>query len=1015
MNKPPSDLSFERVADLFAAEIREGKQPAIDRFVNEYSQHAEAIRRLFPVLEMMERRGHPVQDLSESGLLAAEMESLKAIPLKRQFGDFEILREVGRGGMGVVFEARQQSLERRVALKLLPESARLDERRKQRFLQEAQTSGKLHHTNIVPVFGIGEHEDTSYMVMQFIDGRSLDCVIDELSRVRSGETAIRNQTTDGAEAKQSTIVDLLKESRGEISLSKEPSQSPPPPNEAQKIESAFDLDAARSQTYWVHVAKIGFQVSDALTHAHAHNILHRDIKPSNLLIDDSQRVWVTDFGLAKFFESPELTKSGEVVGTLRYMSPEQLAGRADERSDIFALGLTLFELALLRPAYESKEHGVLMRDVLEGNIQPIRSIDHRVPIDLATIIEKCLALDPADRYESAERVTSDLDHFIRGEPVSVRPIGSLRRAWKWCRRRPLIAGLIASLIISILIGFTGIAWQWQKTSSALLESEANLKEANIQTAAAQEHFQQARETVNRFFTVVSQQRLLREPGLQQLRQELLSEAAEYHKEFVNRYRDDDQLQFELAVSLFHIVEIEGSLSADPKILDAIDEPISILEKLAKANPQDHDYKYWKSRCFMLKSKLLRRIDAISSMDTLQDSVKLLEELHKQTPDSWRESNELATQYQMLGLAHESMERATGDTESSTKYYTKSMVLRTELRAKHPDDVSNLIALASLYRDLGISARRQAKNDQAVKNYDLAMNLLQSIVEKHPEDDEARRMLGAVANSVGYFYGQGSDDKSYSNALKYYGISKIHFQLLCERNPMVFEFRDALARAMVGESTVLQVQGKLEESLAGRIQAAEIRQKIVDKNPSASNLRSSWAISLNGVGATLRSLDRIEESIEYHEKAHQQHTLAVSSDPQQPVLRMRLIDGLVQFSRAYSAARDFSRAVASLDDIDEYVTPRFSRAQFLKGRELVMVACRWQDAKEEAEEKEMDFRPEFSQEEILEKAKTAFRKAAKLKFDVAVWSKRDASIEFHKKYSCCTKILEWIETEFGKRE
>lgn len=1005
---------FESIADQFAEDIRAGKEPEVSHYADQYPQHATTIRRLFPVLEMMERRGEPVADVSESGLLAAEMESLNAMPARRHFGDFELLREVGRGGMGIVFEAQQESLERRVALKLLPSSAQFDQRRKQRFLQEAQTSGKLHHTNIVPVFGIGEHDETSFMVMQFIQGQSLDTVIDELSRIRSGKTAIRNQTTDGAQLRQSTVVDWLKDSESSPMSASSNSASGAASSTADSVSASrqLDIDTKQSHSYWKHIAQIGYQVADALSHAHSHNVLHRDIKPSNLLIDDDRRVWVTDFGLAKFFESPELTKTGEIVGTLRYMSPEQIAGKADHRSDIFALGLTLYELAALRPAYNSSDHGGLMKQVVEGHVKSVRSIEPNIPIDLATIINKCVAQLPQDRYASAELVAQDLERFCQGEPVSVRPIGGLRRAWKWCLRRPVVSSLIAALLVSIVVGFSGIAWQWQATRKALAESESNLKEARIQTAAAEEHFQQAREAVNSFFTVISEQRLLREPGFQKLRHELLTEAADYHKEFVARYEDDEELKFELAVSLYRIAEVEGSLVGSPELVKEVAKPIKILDELIEEFPEEKDYLFWKARCLRLKSKFLRRNDAIASLTTLETSVKILEQLAEAFPDEMREKVELAVQYQMLGLAHESMERASGETENSMRYYTKALVLRTEIQAMAPDEITNQVALASVYRDLGIANRRQAKFDKAVQRYVEAMTLLEKIVKENPNDDEARRTYGAVSNSVGFFYGQGSTQEDYDNALKYYELSRQQYQILSERNPLLFEFRDGYARATVGKASVLQVQGKLDEALEARFESASIREKIVTRNPKAANIRSSWAIALNGVGSTLRSLDRIEESIDYHKRAHEQHLLAIQADPAQPVLRMRLVNGLLQFARAYSRDQKFEAAVNALDEIDQHGTKRFSRPYFLKGRELIMIACRWKDMQQQALEEGIEFEPSIEQTELVDQAKAAMKKAHELGFDVVVWSQRDTDFKLHVKYACCDEFLKWLRAEFG---
>jgi eukaryotic-like serine/threonine-protein kinase len=224
------------------------------------------------------------------------------------WGEFRIVREIGRGGMGVVCEAYQGSLNRHVALKFLPEHGNLA-----RFRREAQAAGRLHHTHIVPVFGAGEHRGRHFYVMQYIAGRGLDVVLKERAAAPggSGRPAVRFGARE--------------------------------------------------------VARIGAQVAGALAYAHGQGVIHRDIKPSNLLVDDQEAVWVTDFGLAKVADQKDLTGSGDLLGTLRYMPPEAFEGRYDARGDIYALGMTLYELAALRPAYDEADRARLIRLVTAGD------------------------------------------------------------------------------------------------------------------------------------------------------------------------------------------------------------------------------------------------------------------------------------------------------------------------------------------------------------------------------------------------------------------------------------------------------------------------------------------------------------------------------------------------------------------------------------------------------------------------------------------------------------------------
>src|SRR5262249_19382740 len=250
---------------------------------------------------------------------------------RAQIGDFRIIREVGHGGMGIVYEAEQVSLGRHVALKVPPQKMILDERSKTRFAREAKAAAKLHHTNIVPVFGVGEHDGLPYYVMQFIPGQGLDKVLDELRRLQASPE--RNALT----------VPEFPQAAATLSLLTGADHDPDLPAEAPVTTSGTSLNSSsvilpgqgnapgnrsgQPLSYWQSVAQLGRQVADALEHAHQQGVLHRDVKPSNLLLDAQGTVWVTDFGLAKADDQQDLTHTGDVLGTLRYMPPEAFEGK----------------------------------------------------------------------------------------------------------------------------------------------------------------------------------------------------------------------------------------------------------------------------------------------------------------------------------------------------------------------------------------------------------------------------------------------------------------------------------------------------------------------------------------------------------------------------------------------------------------------------------------------------------------------------------------------------------------
>ena len=227
-------------------------------------------------------------------------------------GDFRILREIGRGGMGVVYEAEQISLNRRVALKVLPFAAIFDDRQLQRFKNEAQAAAFLHHTNIVPVHAVGNERGVHYYAMQYIEGKSFAQIVEELRAA---------------------------------------------PAESSLELSALTKDRSNQSTaYCRAIARLAIQAAEALDHAHQCGVVHRDVKPANLMLDGRAHVWITDFGLASFERNTGLTMTGDLIGTVRYMSPEQAMAKRipiDHRTDIYSLGATLYELLTLTPAHRA--------------------------------------------------------------------------------------------------------------------------------------------------------------------------------------------------------------------------------------------------------------------------------------------------------------------------------------------------------------------------------------------------------------------------------------------------------------------------------------------------------------------------------------------------------------------------------------------------------------------------------------------------------------------------------------
>ena len=386
-------------------------------------------------------------------------------PLER-LGDFRVLRVVGRGGMGVVYEAEQVSLGRRVALKVMAGHRLNDPSQLARFAREAKAAARLHHTNIVPVFGVGEAEGIHYYVMQFIHGQGLDAVLSELKRLEAvQEPPAETREARRGEASATDVAwSLIAGTYSGVggTTANDPSCSSGVTREASANDSldfavvpaTSSLVLSGQSAYTRSVARIGLQAAEGLAYAHEQGILHRDIKPSNLLLDAHGIVWITDFGLAKATTDEKLTHTGDIIGTVRYMAPERFHGRCDARSDIYALGLTLYELLAKRPAFDESDRGKLIRQVTDIEPPPLRQLDRKLPRDLATIVHKAIEREPADRYRTAEDLAEDLRRFLEDRPIAARPFTAAEQLWRWCKRNPWLAGSVgvaAAALMAVLV------------------------------------------------------------------------------------------------------------------------------------------------------------------------------------------------------------------------------------------------------------------------------------------------------------------------------------------------------------------------------------------------------------------------------------------------------------------------------------------------------------------------------------------------------------------------------------
>jgi WD40 repeat protein/tetratricopeptide (TPR) repeat protein len=522
---------LDQLAEEFADRFRRGERPSLKEYTDRYPELADEIRELFPALIRVEQVEEIFQDRNE-------VEA--RIPPLSQVGDYRIIREIGHGGMGVVYEAEQLSLGRRVALKVLPWQAARDRTMLERFRREARASARLHHTNIVPVFDVGQDADTQYYAMQFIQGQSLDLVMDELRRLRGRSPRQRGRRSAGVDPAETRLTapaapdvgaglavaqSLLtgRFDRGQTAVpaadrpigpDASPAGGSPPvtnPDASAVMPGGTQLSSVESRHRVFHraVAQIGRQAAAALAYAHARGIVHRDIKPSNLLLDTEGVVWVSDFGLASVDHDDVLTRTGDVLGTLRYLAPERFRGRGDARADIYSLGLTIYELLVLRPAFDSPDRLALSEQIRNVDPPRPRSIDPRIPRDLETIVLKAIEKDARARYTTAEAMAEDLRRFLGDETILARRASAPERCARWARRHPAVAalgGMMTVVLLAATIASVVVARQMTALAKTNEDAARSERSARLDAQAAQKQAEADRLDTDRHRVEADRQR-----------------------------------------------------------------------------------------------------------------------------------------------------------------------------------------------------------------------------------------------------------------------------------------------------------------------------------------------------------------------------------------------------------------------------------------------------------------------------------------------------------------------------
>jgi serine/threonine protein kinase len=883
------DTLVVEVLEDYLAALEAGTAPSRQEFLAQHPDLAEQLEACLASLDFIRR----------AGVKSAAPRRTSEPLADGLLGDYRIVREIGRGGMGIVYEAEQRSQRRRVALKVLPFAAALDPRQLQRFKNEAQAASLLQHPHIVPVLDVGCEHGVYFYVMPLIDGRNLAALIDTLRQQTSGPGAKETRPGDAGTDQPATPLQPLGA----------PAQSVPPSPCRLVTLSPCHRDFFRT------VANLGLQAAEALEQAHQVGILHRDVKPANLLVNDQGHLWVTDFGLARFENEASLTLTGDLLGTLRYMSPEQALGRrgvVDQRSDVYSLGLTLYELLTLQPAFGGRDREELLRRIAQDEPTAPRRLNPAIPRDLETIVRKAGAKDPAERYLAAAELADDLRRFLDNQRIQAQPPSLVDRARRWVRRHQDVVACGVAILGVVLVALA--------VSTFLIARQRD---------EARRRERQARLAVDEMYTEVAQRWWSQQPYMEPVQREFLLKALRFYEEFAAEGGTDPVVRLEAARAARRVGDIQHRLGETTRAAAAYQQARARLERLQADIPglagcreelaQVHNNlgnllrdtghlpeaveAYHQARTLFAAqvaedaATAERREGLAGSCNNLGMALHALgcpqeaEEVYRQALDAFtdlarsfpqvpRYQHDLAsTQTNLANLL-----RDTGRPQEAQVAYEQALAGWQELRTESPGTPVFAQAQAAGYSGLGIllTARGSARAAEHAQRRALALR--ERLVQDYPSVPAYRQAVAASRHSLGRLLA-GSGRTQEARAL--YDQAVIGRRQLRDEFPAASPHRQELADSLQGRGQLLVGLGQLGQAEKDLNEALELRQALAAESPQVPEPRWDLARSQQARGDLLWQRGSVREAEQAFREALALEEKLVAESPRVPTYRLGL--------------------------------------------------------------------------------------------------------------------------------
>ncbi len=688
--------------------------------------------------------------------------------------------------MGVVYHARQASLGREVALKIILAGAHAGWSERSRFRVEAETAARLKHPHIVPIYEIGEQGQLPYLALEFVEGGSL-----------AQTMAVR----------------------------------PLAP---------------------VQAAEMAETLARAMDYVHKHGVVHRDLKPANVLLTADGIPKITDFGLAKWLDAPsgQQTQSGAVLGTPSYMAPEQAQGHSGlvgPATDVYALGAILYEMVTGRPPFLAATSQETVQQLLTEEPLPPSRLQPKVPRDLETICLKCLQKEPARRYGGAGALADDLRRFLDQKPIRARPTPAWERVGKWMRRRPAIAVLIGvSVTAAVALVAMGLAYN-ERLRRERANADAQRDAARAAQARAEADFRLALDAAKRFYTEVSENRLLNVPTMGPLRIELLERARDFYQQIALERPNDPDVQAELARAGWRLAVIVSDARSIPEGIRLLGQPMTIQEQLVHLYPGLPEYRSDLARSYNNLGIMHRR----NSQNELggkdwERALVLREQLVQEHPDDFLDRRDLGQSLLNLGNWYSDE----GQVDRAEASYRRALTIFDRLAREAPsvsrprtdlpvtpfalDPARIRYDLALAYHNLAKLLRAGGRSASAAETFQQALEHLDRLVREQPGRAIYRHILAKTHYELGLLH---QADGQIARAAAAWLRSREMFEAVAREHPETWVYRYNLALNLRSSSLLADATGRPAEAEATRRSAREIEERLIREHPESSGYYS----------------------------------------------------------------------------------------------------------------------------------------------------------------------------------